>query len=543
MADKLFRTYYNEKTELSAALDAGKILVQSGTDEPKKVDANLFASQLDLNSKENTSNKQNSLAVDGTGLKYPTVDAVNAANDIQNTELQLSQKFTSFGESYVNNFRSNMLDLGDEFFTSSAGYQIGKNKQLGLEPSLQMLPISGQAGKLRSIGSNRINDFTVSRNSTATYIDEDGLIKTALANVPRFDYSEGLDPSLLLEPQSTNLVTYSEDFSNSYWNKPRSSVVSGFSSPNGSLSAFKLVEDTSTASHYLNRSFTVGNTNLDYTFRIKVKKAERNNIWIQLYASGGTVVEAAAFFNLTTKVFTSLSGGIVCDYNDLADGYIDVKAIINCGNNNNLQTNVYIANSTPVISYTGDGTSGVFIFGAQLEQSSFATSYIPTSGTTVTRLADVVNNAGDVNTFNSSEGVLYAEIKGFTDLIPSSNYIQLSKNGESGFSNSLVIQRRDNGFLRIYSNGSATQDIQFNENIDFTENHKIAVLYKLNGYKLFIDGASKPLYLTPTQSVFSGLDNLSFDLRGASNWSDLIKDLRVYKTALTDAQLTELTTL
>ena len=77
MADKLFRTYYNEKTELSAALDAGKILVQSGTDEPKKVDANLFASQLDLNSKENTSNKQNSLAVDGTGLKYPTVDAVN----------------------------------------------------------------------------------------------------------------------------------------------------------------------------------------------------------------------------------------------------------------------------------------------------------------------------------------------------------------------------------------------------------------------------------------------------------------------------------
>jgi Fe-S cluster assembly iron-binding protein IscA len=129
---------------------------------------------------------------------------------------------------------------------------------------------------------------------------------------------------------------------------------------------------------------------------------------------------------------------------------------------------------------------------------------------------------------NSTEGVLFIETKGLFDAPPISTYIQLSKNGESGFDNSLVLQHRNNGYLRVYVNGSATTNLNFNIDIDFTQNHKIAVLYKLNGYKLFIDGVAQSLFGTPTQTVFSGLDNLSFDLRGSNSWNAKIKNLIVF---------------
>ena len=109
-------------------------------------------------------------------------------------------------------------------------------------------------------------------------------------------------------------------------------------------------------------------------------------------------------------------------------------------------------------------------------------------------MADVCSDAGNDQVFNDNEGVLYVETKGFTDLLTQSNYIQLSKNGELSATNSLIIQHRNNGYLRVYVNGFGTPDIHFNINIDFTQNHKIAVLYKLNGYKLFIDGVEQNLF-------------------------------------------------
>ena len=144
---------------------------------------------------------------------------------------------------------------------------------------------------------------------------------------------------------------------------------------------------------------------------------------------------------------------------------------------------------------------------------------------------------------NSTEGVLYVETKGFIDIPPASKYIQLSKSGEASFNNSLVLQHRNNGYLRIYANGTATANIHFNENIDFSQNHKIAVLYKLNGYKLFIDGVEKNLFGTPLQTVFSGLNDFSFDNRGSNGWSGKIKEVKLYSTALTDQELQALTTI
>ena len=190
----------------------------------------------------------------------------------------------------------------------------------------------------------------------------------------------------------------------------------------------------------------------------------------------------------------------------------------------------------------GVGNSSVAYFGHQLEQGSYATSYIPTSGSAVTRVADVCEGAGNSEVFNDSEGVIYVETKPFVDGDFESGYISLS-DGTTG-SNFVTIQHRNSGQLRIYAGGFLTPNIQFVGNLDMAQNLKIAVQYKQNDYKLFVNGTKYDLYLTPTEPAVSGLSQLDFNVRGASthNWCAKTKELKIYNTALTDAELETLTT-
>ena len=105
------------------------------------------------------------------------------------------------------NLKAILTDLNNDSLLSSA--------------SLVLAPSSYKATKLYSaLPESGVGDFTVSRNSIATRVNKSGLIETVGVNVPRIDYSDGT-PSLLVEPQSTNLLTYSEDFSNASWSKTR----------------------------------------------------------------------------------------------------------------------------------------------------------------------------------------------------------------------------------------------------------------------------------------------------------------------------------
>ena len=340
--------------------------------------------------------------------------------------------------------------------------------------------------------------FDFSRASSATRVNKDGLIETVGADQPRIDYLNDSKGALLLEPSRTNLVFPSNDFTG--WNAGYLYVTPNYAlSPDGTQNASRCLF---TGANQLISKATSGTGTLTGSMYVKGVQGET----IQLAAGGG-------------EDLITLNG----EWQRLIVTKENINGIFNLN------------------TFGGATARDLLIFGAQLEAGSYATSYIPTSGSAVTRLADVCNNGANEQVINSTEGVLYVETKGFIDVPSYSVYIQLSKSGEASFNNSLVLQHRNNGYLRIYANGSATADIHFNVDIDFTENHKIAVLYKLNGYKLFIDGVSQSLFGTPTQAVFSGLDNLSFDLRGALNWNGSIKDLRVYNTALTDQELIALT--
>ena len=216
---------------------------------------------------------------------------------------------------------------------------------------------------------------------------------------PRFDH----DPltlackGLLIEEARTNLYQQSEVFNDSFWTKTRSSISSNATTaPDGTLTADKLVEDTTASNTHITQS-TVTPPATAHTLSVFAKKGERTWIVLRL---GGT----NTFFNL--------------DDGTIAAGSVNSPTITNFGNgwyrcavtsSFGTQGQFWLATNSTTTSYTGDGTSGLFIWGAQLEAGAFPTSYIPTAATApLTRSADVCSITGSAFSgfYNQSEGTI-----------------------------------------------------------------------------------------------------------------------------------------
>jgi hypothetical protein len=243
--------------------------------------------------------------------------------------------------------------------------------------------------------------FDFSRASKATVINKDGLIEEVGSGQPRIDYKDNTKGALLLEPSRTNLVTYSEDFSNAYWSKLNSSIVSNsVISPDGTLNADKLIPDTvNTQNHYIRNTISITNST-DYSFSFFAKKGEYNFVNTYISALGGSYA-------------WDLDNGFVV----LGDAFIENygNGWYRCGVNatsssTSLSYRIYVSKySDRDTIFQGDGTSGVYIYGAQLEQGSYPTSYIPTSGSAVTRLADSCSQTVPDGVIGQTEGTIFAD--------------------------------------------------------------------------------------------------------------------------------------
>ena len=189
--------------------------------------------------------------------------------------------------------------------------------------------------------------------------------------------------------------------------------------------------------------------------------------------------------------------------------------------------------------WSGDGTSGIYVFGAQVEEGGYATSYIPTSGSAVTRLGDECTNAGNDQVINSSEGVLYAEISTKTD--DADKAISIS----DGSTNNRILVGYSTINKRAYAlgySGSTLQFVFFKNLVNEEDMIKVACRYKQDDFSFWVDGVKEgedTSGLTPI-----GMNELSFNIGTVSgSFYGNVKDVRVYNTALTDAELEELTTL
>ena len=276
------------------------------------------------------------------------------------------------------------------------------------DASLVLTPNAYKAGKLYSaVPNDGTGDFTVDRNSTATYIDEDGLIKTALANEVRFDWSTGV-PVILREPQSTNLSIQSNLFSSGSWIKNNvTSFTTSIIDLNGNLSARNLIPSNADIRHDTAQipTYTIG---LDYNHSIYIKY-NGNRYFLFSSLTGGIR------FDFNNNTISSIKGSVINSNTEiLNNGWFRISFSFT---SNGGERFIFISSATIIESafnaYLGDGVSGVLIYGAQLEQGSTATSYIPTDTTTVTRLADEISvptPAGVTSITETIDGVEQAPI-------------------------------------------------------------------------------------------------------------------------------------
>jgi len=413
-------------------------------------------------------------------------------------------------------------------------YRVSVNANATSLITIRVYPSSIDAGGNSSGNNVYIQDAQLETGDIATdYIPTTTTAVSVgmLANIPRIDYTSGFG-KLLLEPQRTNLVTYSENFNAASWLIQNSSVTSNAAiSPTGYMDADKLVENTSNSTH---RVLTSAGLTISGSVSISLfaKKAERS--WV--FIGNNNIV--GAFFNLENGTIGTTGVGITPSIIDYGNGWY--RCIITATAVANERIAIYTATADNTYSYTGDGTSGVYIYGAQIELGSYATSYIPTTSTAVTRVKDSASKTGISSLINSTEGVLFVEVAALAD---------------DGTSRSISIFQNVSNFIKFqYSTTSNRVDfVAFSSgavscNItkvitNTTDNNKFALKWKLNDFAFWINGVEVGTDTSGNAPI--GMDKISFTNEGgvSNPFYGNCQSLMVFPSALSDTELATLTTL
>jgi len=198
---------------------------------------------------------------------------------------------------------------------------------------------------------------TFTRASSGTYVGSDGLIKTA----------------------TTNLLLRSEEFDNASWTKSNASITANAAlAPDGFNTADKLIEDIATNTHLVQPSSSPSWTSgTSYTYSVYAKSAERT--FVQLRVTAGNTFSAS--FDLTAGVASQLAAGTTAQITGLASSWYRISITFTASATATGAARIGLMTNATTSGYTGDGTSGLYIWGAQLEQSSTVGEYIPTTST------------------------------------------------------------------------------------------------------------------------------------------------------------------
>lgn len=248
-------------------------------------------------------------------------------------------------------------------------------------------------------GNGKPGLASLNRASNASYVNAIGRIATAAPGALRHDYNPVTGGYLgwLLEEQRTNLLLYSNDFGNAVWNKNSSIIETNvYDAVDGTNTADKLVGGNGSGLHHVYQTCTFADT--VYCFSLFAKAIEKS--WVALEGTAGEY----SYFNLATGQVGSVSNA-TARIHDYGNGWyrcsITFTAIAG-----SRTCRIYVATADSTANYVGDGSSGVLLWGAQLEAGAFPTSFIPTASSTATRMADQFTIATSGFPYNSREGTL-----------------------------------------------------------------------------------------------------------------------------------------
>ncbi len=341
-------------------------------------------------------------------------------------------------------------------------------------------------------------------------------------DLARVDYTDGSVSSLLAEPQRTNKVTYSETYgSGTFFSATSGSTIDNTTSmsPSGDTNATQV---TSTGAGKIQSGTLSLTQNTDYVLSFYAKNVDATLVNSRVYATGGS-----GGTNLTSVDYTSQLS---------TTEWTRITHIFNTGTN----TAIYVYLSSALNS---GGT--IQLWGAQLEEGSYATSYIPNFGTAlgVTRVQDQYEKTGISNLINSAEGVLFAEMAALSN--DSTRKAITLSDGTTSNRVMLRYQNSSNAVQCFINVGNVLYSNLNESSYTITDFLKIAFKWKAGDFALWINGAEVATSTDATSFGVGVLTELQFNEGdgAGSEYFGKVKQLQVFKTALTDSELETLTTI
>ena len=344
-------------------------------------------------------------------------------------------------------------------------------------------------------------------------------------NIPRLDYSNGSCPSLLVEPQRTNLALYSEQFNNAAWQNNGPWITPNTTTaPDGTLTA-----DTLAASQAQNNWQAINaSINTTYTLSLYVKLGTATNLCL-------IVNNQSAWNTIGGQSFNSANGLNTSTWTRISYTFTTPSTLPFGGINFHIGGNA----ETGLTQSTGT----VFIWGAQLELGSYPTSYIPTTSAAVTRNADRVYKTGISALIGQTEGVMFCDFV----CVNNSSYCDVMAIGTDGTTGVMELQingAASNTLRATYFYGGFVANIPALATLTIGQRYKAAFAYKTNDFVFYLNGVQQGTDTSGT--VVSGMSEVSlngYNSSTANKENALINSAILFPTRLTNAELISLTTL
>jgi hypothetical protein len=366
-----------------------------------------------------------------------------------------------------------------------------------------------------------------------------------VSGLPRLDYLGSTCPRLLLEPQRTNSAR-NGILTAATWDKSSLTVTAASGiAPTGFNEAYRVAPATSgTDRFFYDDGASAGYTaSADYTNTIFAKASGLNFCYARFEIKGNT--SSFAYFNLATGAVGSTVGAvpIVKSIENYGNGWYRIRVTGNMGTgiggSNNVLFGVCDADGSTFA--TTSGSNGVLFYGPQSEQGSYPTSYIPTLGASVTRVADAASKSSISSLIGQTEGTLFAE---FVVDSSSSPTMAFFVSAAGVFDNAIWIQQSasDSVIFRVFSGSSAQASIT-KTGLTNGQTVKVAGAYKANDFVLYVNGVQ--VGTDTSGSIPASLSQIEIgsysEVGSPFNQNRPIKQTLLFKTRLTNAQLAELT--
>jgi len=365
-------------------------------------------------------------------------------------------------------------------------------------------------------------------------------LQTAAINAPRLDFSPtaGTPNGLLIEESRSNLLTYSQDFTqSSAWSYNASILGPSIIAPDGTNSAGKIVGTATTAFHYFGRVSNISASAVNNTFSFYAKKGEYTGVTVRMENASGTQNNSG--FDLTNgNIVVNLHN---CTSTSIGNGWYRFT-LTTTGFSGSYSIYIYanpVATSSQVATL-GDGYSGIYIWGAQLEAGAFATSYIPTLASTVVRSAEtaIMSGTNFSSWYSIGQGTVYSQaVSSNTALATTFSILSIN----DGTSSNVIREHFNSGLLYGVVTTNGTNLAVLSGTATPSVPNKESMSYKPNSFVSSVNNSSVSSALSG--AVPSGMTNLKIgsDYSGAFQINGWIQKLQYYPVALSNAELQEMT--